>query len=154
MSKTKWFVRNRKKAQELKQRRNDFVETDMQEILLNWDDSTTSGISGVKQIKIKYGRQCEFEFNIYHMENFQKSIKKHNPNTIVIYDAYDLVTISRYSNSDTFFKMVKKLLKKYNISSSRHELNECFTLDQINEILVELDSLMDYYEEYSILDEF
>lgn len=151
MPEVKWWVKDREKA--VKQgKKNNYISTTMEDILLNWDYESAK--AGSKFIKVSFGRTAYAEFIFYNMEKFQRALREHNKNEILIYDMYDLVSYSENLGSETVNKMFKKVCNKYKIGKKRHALIDLLNLESINEVLIEIDDFMEKYEEYALMDLF
>ncbi|MDF2534168.1 MAG: hypothetical protein K0R18_325 [Bacillales bacterium] len=150
MSQVRWWIKDKEEAKRLG-KRNGYIRSEVSDILFDWDDNGI-GRGGIKFIKVSYGRSDFIEFNLYHMEKFQKGLREHNPEVIIIYDRYDLVTSGMNLVSPTVEKMIMNILKSYNKGRRRHELDKTLDLDQINSILMEIDDLLESYDDYAIMD--
>lgn len=151
MPKVRWLVKHREEAKRQGKKKSLYVETNIRDILYNWDENGV-GRGGVKFIEVTYGRENFIELVLKNMEMFQKGLREHNKDVIIIYDRYDLAYSGINLGSQTVDKMVMRLFKNFNITRKAHELNETFELDRINEVLMELDDLLEQYDEYAVMD--
>lgn len=152
MSKVKWWVKDKEKANQLG-KRSPYILSDVRDILFNWERNANSG---VKFIKVTYGRKDYIEFHLYHMEKFQRSLLEHKlpgqKDIVIIYDKYDLVVSSENFSSQTVDKMIQKIFKSYKVNKRKHVLNETYDLDEVNCILMEVDEILEDHENYAVLD--
>ena len=161
MPQVKWWIAN--KIEAAKQGKTSrFIEANLEELLLNWDDdATTAEKTDVKFIKVTFGRTNVIEFCLFSSENYTRGQNSMYSNLPILFDRYQLTITrvnlkfkldqsrKRWEKSETAMKVLQNV---ESVGTSKPDPKCWVDLDKLNEIVMEIDELMESLEEYELMD--
>ena len=161
MSKVRWFIDKNPPSKS----RAKYVETSLSNILLDWDDTSTGRLIDMKVVKIKLDNNRFINFNIYNSDNYTKRVNKMYQNVPIVHGKLQAVisnaTLKRkvtpqdtYSYKNGMIDLVSahEKLDSFNLPEVRPENFNWYSVDELNEILLEVQDMMENLEMYEVTD--
>lgn len=162
MSQVKWLVTDRTKAMK-EQTNSKYIETDLRDILLNWKKQDSDEKIEIKWLKVRCKVSNFVTFFLYSSEHYTKRQNKMYQNYPILTDMYQLVIEnislktkkwnakkSNWMKSETASSLIESIEK---ISMYKPNDKNWVTLDELNEMMLQIDEIMEKLDVYQVMDE-
>lgn len=159
----KWWVSNKEEAAK-QGKRGRYVETTLTDILLNWNNEKGK-TQDVKFIKVSSGRSNCIEFLLYNSDTYTTNLNKMYQNLPIIHGKLQAVverimlkrkiTPNDRYQKDKWTPLVSAIEKLESLSleeRSKPHRNRWLSLDDINELLLDVEELMQNLDVYEVME--